>query len=473
MAYGFDVDRLLVWLAPRDPERRPAARRLVVQAPRRRDGRARGWTLDDRREASRACSARRQRPSTTGDAAGRRRLRRPARQRRPRRLEDAGAERAARSLDATCRRPRRRRGAAAHDRRRGHRRAVADDDPDATQAIPWLPTFDDDDDLGGVLAAAQPAARPGVPRHRPQALMQTTASLFIDGASRPTCSSRWRRSTATRRGCASSTASSRSSPTTAGPAWRVELRARVGPFARSKQLRMVRTVHEPGRIACASSASRTTSATTPSGCSRPRSAPADGGATRGDRAAATAAALWGRRAGAGARRRDPARQGRAAPASSASSPRAEAPVRPALERRGAARTSRSARRRRGRRRSARRARIRPSRSSSACVVVGGMSSTWWVTTTDGGAAGSAARSSSAATSCSRPPRSRRADGSSSSTTAGSFISVRASSTRWRSPDDSVPSSRSAKRADAHPLEARARLVVVGGGVRCHHGSSAA
>jgi hypothetical protein len=31
------------------------------------------------------------------------------------------------------------------------------------------------------------------------------------------------------------------------PAWRVELRARVGPFARSKQLRMVRTVHEPER----------------------------------------------------------------------------------------------------------------------------------------------------------------------------------------------------------------------------------
>ncbi|MET0144579.1 MAG: SRPBCC family protein [Ilumatobacteraceae bacterium] len=31
------------------------------------------------------------------------------------------------------------------------------------------------------------------------------------------------------------------------PAWRVELRARVGPFARSKALRMVRTVHEPDR----------------------------------------------------------------------------------------------------------------------------------------------------------------------------------------------------------------------------------
>jgi hypothetical protein len=31
------------------------------------------------------------------------------------------------------------------------------------------------------------------------------------------------------------------------PAWRVELRARVGPFARSKQLRMVRTEFEPNR----------------------------------------------------------------------------------------------------------------------------------------------------------------------------------------------------------------------------------
>ena len=30
-----------------------------------------------------------------------------------------------------------------------------------------------------------------------------------------------------------------------GPAWSVELRARVGPLARSKRLRMVRTLHEP------------------------------------------------------------------------------------------------------------------------------------------------------------------------------------------------------------------------------------
>lgn len=30
-----------------------------------------------------------------------------------------------------------------------------------------------------------------------------------------------------------------------GPAWQVELRARVGPLARSKRLRMARTVHDP------------------------------------------------------------------------------------------------------------------------------------------------------------------------------------------------------------------------------------
>jgi hypothetical protein len=32
-----------------------------------------------------------------------------------------------------------------------------------------------------------------------------------------------------------------------GPVWFVELRGRIGPLARSKRLRMVRTVHEPGR----------------------------------------------------------------------------------------------------------------------------------------------------------------------------------------------------------------------------------
>ena len=34
-------------------------------------------------------------------------------------------------------------------------------------------------------------------------------------------------------------------PGDAGPAWSVDLRGRLGPFARAKRLRMVRTVHEP------------------------------------------------------------------------------------------------------------------------------------------------------------------------------------------------------------------------------------
>ena len=33
-------------------------------------------------------------------------------------------------------------------------------------------------------------------------------------------------------------------------AWTVELRAQVGPLARSKQLRMVRTIHEPPTSVC-------------------------------------------------------------------------------------------------------------------------------------------------------------------------------------------------------------------------------
>ena len=34
-----------------------------------------------------------------------------------------------------------------------------------------------------------------------------------------------------------------------GPAWSVDLRGRLGPFARAKRLRMVRTVHDPDRQA--------------------------------------------------------------------------------------------------------------------------------------------------------------------------------------------------------------------------------
>ena len=38
-------------------------------------------------------------------------------------------------------------------------------------------------------------------------------------------------------------------PTGDEPAWQVDLRGRIGPLARSKRLRMVRTAFEPGRLA--------------------------------------------------------------------------------------------------------------------------------------------------------------------------------------------------------------------------------
>ena len=37
-------------------------------------------------------------------------------------------------------------------------------------------------------------------------------------------------------------------PDDVGPAWSVDLLGRLGPLARSKRLRMVRTVHEPHRL---------------------------------------------------------------------------------------------------------------------------------------------------------------------------------------------------------------------------------
>ena len=38
-------------------------------------------------------------------------------------------------------------------------------------------------------------------------------------------------------------------PEDVGPAWSVDLRGRLGPFARAKRLRMVRTVHQPDQHA--------------------------------------------------------------------------------------------------------------------------------------------------------------------------------------------------------------------------------
>jgi len=162
MAYGFDVDRLLVWLAPRDPDGGDPMRAGSL-CKRHADAMVvpRGWTLDDRRDT------------------------------RPRlfRTPPAPAEEEA---PPTAAKPRRRpRSAAADEPVPGEQlslpdeepavepvieaqvvsvepadaaptvaevtgEVLADDDPDATVAIPWLPTLDDGDDLDGVLSARSP-----------------------------------------------------------------------------------------------------------------------------------------------------------------------------------------------------------------------------------------------------------------------------------------------------------------------------
>jgi hypothetical protein len=137
MSYGFDADRLLVWLAPREPDGDPL--RAGALCRRHADAMVvpRGWSLDDRREAT----PRLFRPAgpATGDPA------RP-RGRRPAKSADTPEQLALGADD----------GAVAN--------TVAEvtgtplsDDPDATVAIPWLPsTIDEQDDLDGVLAAESP-----------------------------------------------------------------------------------------------------------------------------------------------------------------------------------------------------------------------------------------------------------------------------------------------------------------------------
>jgi hypothetical protein len=147
MSYGFDADRLLVWLATRDPDAEPLGAGTLCL--RHADAMVvpRGWTLDDRREST----PRLFRPAPNTAAAARAKPPRAAR----RRSENVTpivavpglppadiAVEAAETVGATV-------AAVA---------GAAELDPDATVAIPWLPGFDDepDDDLGGVLAAESP-----------------------------------------------------------------------------------------------------------------------------------------------------------------------------------------------------------------------------------------------------------------------------------------------------------------------------
>ena len=85
----------------------------------------------------------------------------------------------------------------------------------------------------------------------------------------------------------------------------------------------------------------------------------------------------------------------------------------------------------------------PARSRSTWVEPTGISSTWWVTRTVGGPSGRRPRRPARRPAPPGPARSSPAVGSSRSTSPGSPEKARASSTRWRSPEDSVLTGRSA------------------------------
>ncbi|MET0144580.1 MAG: hypothetical protein ABW328_07350 [Ilumatobacteraceae bacterium] len=143
MAYGFDVDRLLVWLAVRDPH--GDGLRAGSLCKRHADAMVvpRGWTLDDRRDAV---------PRLFKTPAGERVGRPRGALRRPSVPADGPAEQL--PLETAGH------GSASDDDSRTVAAVTgepsADDDPDATVAIPWMPEFDEHDDLDGVLAARSP-----------------------------------------------------------------------------------------------------------------------------------------------------------------------------------------------------------------------------------------------------------------------------------------------------------------------------
>jgi hypothetical protein len=134
VAYGFDADRLLVWLASFDPDAERT--RAGVLCKRHADSMVvpLGWTLDDTREPKPPLF---QAPRTT------RRKRQPRRQ-------PAAAPRSpvARADELPL------------QTEPGHTVAelsgAEPDDPDATVALPWMPVFDVRDDLDGLLRADSP-----------------------------------------------------------------------------------------------------------------------------------------------------------------------------------------------------------------------------------------------------------------------------------------------------------------------------
>jgi hypothetical protein len=132
VAYGFDADRLLVWLAPWDPDvDRP---RAGVLCRRHADSLVlpRAWTLDDRREPK---------PPLF------RAPRAPRRKRAPRRPQ---ASPAAKSAPAGDELP------LDSDAEAVAPGAGVPDEPEATAELAWMPVFDIRDDLGGLLHAETP-----------------------------------------------------------------------------------------------------------------------------------------------------------------------------------------------------------------------------------------------------------------------------------------------------------------------------
>ena len=114
IAYGFDVDQLLVWLAARDPDGDPLRAGSLCRQHADAMIVPQGWTLDDRRD---------------------------------------GTPRLFRSQPADDPPP--------PPKTRTRRKAAAEVPTDQLAletdvATPWMPDFDQQDDLGGVLAARSP-----------------------------------------------------------------------------------------------------------------------------------------------------------------------------------------------------------------------------------------------------------------------------------------------------------------------------
>lgn len=172
IAYGFDPDRLLVWLMPIDPS--ADRNRAGVLCLRHADAMVVpiGWSLDDARDPTpRLFRSPARQPRRNAARKGS-----PRKARSTRAVPDAVApaegESPQLSLDETSTvqvptvpdvapAPAPDAEAPRVDREQTVAEvtgvaAAAAEDPDATVAIPWKPDFDEADDLGGVLDATSP-----------------------------------------------------------------------------------------------------------------------------------------------------------------------------------------------------------------------------------------------------------------------------------------------------------------------------